>query len=239
MIPLGLRVSMRLLTIAPLPWRNEERDYPAARAIAWFIPVGLLIGAFVYAVLLTPIAAIPRAALALTLWIAISRGLHEDALMDCADASLAMATTEKRNQIRKDPHVGAHGVTGSGLLLMLRFAALTAVSPIAGLLAPLAGRWCMALSLQLHPSGGSGLGAHFSKSANAAISNALGIAITIALALALGSVRAPIAIAAALLLGIGAARWLTRRLGSASGDVHGAAGVIAETALLYAFVIAQ
>ena len=235
MIPLGLRAALRLLTVLPVPWDAREATLPPARAAIWFPLVGLAIGAVLFTLMLLPLPALPRAALCLCVWVLASNALHEDGVMDCADAALPPVSAERRAQIRKDPHVGAHGVTVSALLLIARFAALTAVSAPVLLLAPVAGRWCMALTLaHLRPHASSSLGAVAATRSGALVASATGIAIVAAVTFWQRETRLPLAVAAGLLAGLLVGHWLTARLDGASGDVHGAAGVITETVVLYA-----
>ena len=235
MIPLGLRAALRLLTVLPVPWDAREAALPPARAAGWYPFVGLAIGAALFGVMLLPLPAAPRAALCLCIWVLASNALHEDGVMDCADAALAPVSAARRAQIRKDPHVGAHGVTASVLLLIARFAALAAVSAPAVLLAPVAGRWCMALTLaHLRPHASSSLGVAGGTHAGALAATATGIAAVVLVSIWQGEPRLAIAVAAGLFVGLLAGNWLTARLDGASGDVHGAAGVITETVVLYA-----
>src|SRR5260370_39185795 len=112
------------------------------------------------------VAAIPRAAFVLALWVGVSGGLHEDGWTDCLDAAFAPTSRARRLEILKDPHIGAHGAGGLTVLLLLRFAGLTAVPASAVLAAPVVGRWAMVLALALAtPARPTGLGARFAVSA--------------------------------------------------------------------------
>jgi adenosylcobinamide-GDP ribazoletransferase len=235
MIPPGLRIAARQLTVWPLAWDAREQDALPASAVMWFPVIGLAIGSVVAATLLLPLQPGACAALALAVWIVASGGLHEDAVMDCADAAIPPIEQSRRLEILKDPHVGAHGVTAVGLLLLLRFAALVDVSAMAALAAVIAGRWCMAITVAHGRPARDGLGARFAAGAPGILPTAVALIVLGALAL-----FDWITVAAALpgtLLGIGTGHALARRLGGYSGDVHGAAGVLAETATLYAALL--
>ena len=237
MMPLTLRAAFRLLTIVPLRWDPREAELQPARSTLWFPLVGLALGILLYAIMLLPVGALPRAAVCLVIWIALSGGLHEDGLMDCADAAFAPVDAAKRAAIRKDAHVGAHAVTVVVLLTLVRFAALTEAGAPAVVLAPVVGRWSMALTLALfeaHPT--STLGAAFAGTARARAVSAFAFAIVLMLAVWQRDPRFVTATAVALVAALGCARWLARRFGGASGDVHGAAGVVAEAITLCALV---
>ena len=233
-----LRSALRLLTIVPLRWDEREAKLTPGRTVGWFPIVGLGIGAVLYATMLMPIPALPRAALCLVVWIIITGGLHEDGAMDCADAAIAPVDAERRAAIRKDPHVGAHGVTTAALLIVARFAALAAVPAPAVLLAPVVGRWSMTITLsRFRPHASSALGAAYSHGAGALPASVTAALIVALLAAWQHEVRLLIAAAAGLLGAFLCVQWLVNRLGGASGDVHGAAGLIAETITLYAMLI--
>lgn len=234
---LRLRTAARLLTIIPIPWDDREAELTPAQTITWYPAVGLGIGGLLFGIMLLPMPVLPRAALCLIAWIAITGGLHEDGVMDCADAALAPVDAARRAVIRKDPHVGAHGLTVALLLMLARFAALTVAGPSVVLLAPIVGRWSMAITLaQLPPHPSSVLGATAARATSA-------VAASVSALLMIGGLMVwqhdagPGAAAMAGVLGAFlVARWLVQRLGGASGDVHGAAGVVAETVTLYALL---
>ncbi|HEX7091391.1 MAG TPA: adenosylcobinamide-GDP ribazoletransferase [Longimicrobiales bacterium] len=237
MILPGLRAALRHLTVLPVPYDDADRRAPAAAALAWFPVVGLLLGAALFAVLSLPLPVLPRAALALAAWVALTGGLHEDGLMDCADAAFAVASRERRLEILKDPRAGAHAVSAAVLLLVLRFAALAAVSPAAVLVAPVIGRWWMAVSLaRWRPARATGLGAAFAAGARPFAPTLITLGLLAALAPMGGAMRTTLAFALAIIFGAVTAAFLARRFGGLTGDAHGAAGLLAELAALFAFI---
>ncbi len=231
----GLAASFRFLTVLPVPGAGRGEGLPWAPA--WFPVVGLAVGAPVALVLASPLPVLPRAALALALWIVITGALHEDGWMDTLDAAFLSGSPEGRREILKDPRVGAYGVTGSGLSLLLRFGALTVVAPAAVLVASVVGRWFMALSLAMaRPGSASGLGRRFTSHGRPfwASLAALGC-----LFLVSGWIPLPGMAMAVLLAGAVALPWalfLSRRFSGLTGDGHGAVGHLAEVAALLAFV---
>ena len=70
MIPIGLRVGLRHLTALPVPYHAAEAATSPARALPWFPVVGLAVGTGVAGMLTLPLPPLPRAALALTVWVA-------------------------------------------------------------------------------------------------------------------------------------------------------------------------
>ena len=234
MIPIALRAGLRHLTVLPLRYDAREATLPPARTLPWFPVVGLLVGLAVWGALSLPLPPLPRAALALAVWTAAAGGLHEDGFMDCADAAFATVSPERRHQILKDPHVGAHAATAGALLLVLRFAALAAIAPVAALASPVVGRLCMTLTLARgRPARADGLGAAFARDASAIAPAAIAAVLLLGIAAAARSPAPLVGAASGLAAGLAAAAFLAVRLGGVTGDVHGAAGLIAETAALY------
>ncbi|WP_458525053.1 adenosylcobinamide-GDP ribazoletransferase [Onishia taeanensis] len=106
----GTLLAIQFLTRVPVPvacpWTPGTRRW-AARA---YPLVGALIGALVAGIgaLLQPLLPPPMLALLLlSLWVALSGGLHLDGLMDLADALGSNAPLERRWAIMKDAQVGS------------------------------------------------------------------------------------------------------------------------------------
>jgi adenosylcobinamide-GDP ribazoletransferase len=229
-----LKAAFSLLTIVPVPGAHAA---PRPASAIWFSVVGASIGVVVAGVLVLPIPALPRAALALGVWILCSGALHEDGLMDSADAALAPVPLEKRSTIRKDPRVGAFAVTTAGILMIARFAALAEVPARAALLAPIVGRWCMSCTLALpFATAGSSLAAQLARPRLPIEASGLAVILVAALTWWFADLRTLSAAGLGLTGGLLTALLLARRLGELSGDVHGAAAVLAETIVLYSFL---
>jgi adenosylcobinamide-GDP ribazoletransferase len=240
MIPLGLRAAVRLLTVLPVRYDAGEAALPTARAVPWFPVVGAALGGVVWCALVLPLPALPRAAVALALWTLATGALHEDGFLDVADAAFAPVSVERRLEILKDPHVGAHGAVGGALLVVLRFAALAAIVPAAVVVAPVVGRWCMTLTLTaLAPARTSGLGAAYATGARWLAPTLVAFALLAPFTLLLGLLPVVTSAATGAAAAFAAASFLVRRFGGATGDVHGACGLIAETAALYGFLLVQ
>jgi adenosylcobinamide-GDP ribazoletransferase len=211
---------------------------PDRRAPAWFAIVGGLLGLAVGAVwwgageLWPPLVA---ALLAAAADAALTGMLHLDGLADSADGLLPPVDRTRRLAIMATPDVGAFGVTALVLVVGARVAAFAALAPdpllVAGLWA--ASRAAMALTLATVPyarergaaSGFASGGARVIVAPAAAGLVAAG-ALTL---VSLGVVQGTAAVAV-LLAGFAAVVLLAvRRVGGYTGDVLGAAGVVAET----------
>jgi adenosylcobinamide-GDP ribazoletransferase len=123
----GLVLALQFLTRLPLPlacpWNTATRRW----AVRCYPLVGMLLGGLLAAAgaLLNGILPAPLLTLTLlTLWVALTGGLHLDGLMDVADALGSNAPLEKRWAIMKDPHVGSFGILALAFLLLWKTALL-------------------------------------------------------------------------------------------------------------------
>lgn len=126
----GLVLAVQFLTRLPValvcPWNANTRRW-AARS---YPLVGMLIG--VLAVGVTQLAGtlLPaplQALLLLSLWVALSGGLHLDGVMDLADALGSNASLARRWEILKDSSIGAFAVIALVFLLAWKAALVWAL----------------------------------------------------------------------------------------------------------------
>jgi len=117
-------VAFSLYSILPAPrveWQKENLRY----ALCFFPLIGVVIGALQWGwfLLARQLGLVPAlfGAVAVLLPILISGGIHMDGWMDTVDALASRAEPEKKRQILKDPHVGAFGVLGCVLYLLLQW----------------------------------------------------------------------------------------------------------------------
>ncbi len=237
--------ALGFLTALPVP-RRVANAAALARALIFFPLVGLLVGALLLGLDLLLAPFLPngvRVALLLGAGIGLTRALHLDGLMDCCDGIFGGFTPERRLEIMRDSRVGAFGVLGAVVVLLLRFNSLTALSApwlVAGLLLPpILGRWAMALAIVAYPYGRpAGLGVAFKEGASwrqVALAGILATAAAAALWWPWGVLALPLA---AALTG-GLARFMRGRLPGLTGDCYGAINEIVEIVLLLMVVAAQ
>jgi adenosylcobinamide-GDP ribazoletransferase len=206
--------------------------------LVWFPSVGLLLGGILTladlglrAVGVQPVV---ESSLLVVLLLGLTGGLHADGLMDTCDAAFAHASPDRRLEIMRDPRVGSFGVIGFASILVLKVAAVDALStnrPQALLLAPVLGRWAIVLLAAAFPPGRtSGLGAPVKAAASPKLL-ALASAVPLAVSAAIGVSGLWLLTAAgvtALLIGW----WLCRLLPGLTGDCYGAACECVETSVL-------
>jgi adenosylcobinamide-GDP ribazoletransferase len=207
---------------------------PDRRAPAWFGAVGALVGLAVGGVwwaageLWPPVLA---AVLAVVADAALTGMLHLDGLADSADGLLPPVDRERRLAIMATPEVGAFGLVTVLLVLVARVGALAELTPDPLLLAGLwaGARAGMALTMAIVPYA-RGTGAATGFAGHSTVSGALTLVGALVLvAVTLGGwagVATPVALAAGFVAVVAVA---VRRLGGYTGDVLGAAGVVAET----------
>jgi cobalamin 5'-phosphate synthase/cobalamin synthase len=142
-------LAVTFLTGIPLKVEGEVGPADLWRSMGWYPLVGLAMGLAawaVYAGLVSFLPGLVAAALVVILLEVLTRGLHMDGVMDTADGILSGAPRERALEIMKDSNVGAMGVVAAVLLLVLKVAALGALTR-ADAAAPLLAGWCAARTL--------------------------------------------------------------------------------------------
>lgn len=215
---------------------------PTRHALPWFGPVGALLGAAVGAVWWLAAQWLPlpvAGAIALIADLVLTGMLHVDGLADSADGLIAPLSTERRLAVMRDPRTGAFGVVAVVALLLLRFTALTSLPVEGATVLAFAAIWgtarmAMAVTACTVPyARSSGLATAFLGGPVLPVL-ALGVPPVLVLG-ALGAQPAARGLLAVAAAAIGAAVVVTfarGRIGGFTGDVLGAAGVVAETAAL-------
>jgi len=228
-----------------LPFRLPD-DWSAGdsgRASVCYPLVGLVIGALTWLAWKGSMFAFPSLVtgiVTLVVWVVLTGGLHLDGLADCCDGLLASASVERRLEIMKDPHMGAFGVIGLILILLLKAAALASLTPVTSfgiLLAASLARWCIlpAGLLPLARPSGSGMGADFASGFRRSFIF-WGALIPLVIAIMLGA-RGILSTLAGLVVAAFVLLFAKSRIGGVTGDVFGMVVEIVETAVLLIFAI--
>ena len=179
------------------------------------------------------LAPLPTAAVAVAAGLLITGAFHEDGLGDTADAFGGGTTVERRLEIMKDSRVGSYGVLALGIVLLARWAALTALLGAgqwgAIVAAAAMSRAPMALLMAALPNArGSGLAAsHGAPSPGVAV-QAVAVALLLGW-LCAGAAVLPMALAMAVAAGL-VALVARAKIGGQTGDVLGAAQQMALVA---------
>ena len=209
---------------------------PSGRTLDWFPAVGLALGALLGGVWWGADRAWPApvaAALVVAADLAVTGLLHFDGLVDTADGLLPPMDRDRRLVVMAAPDAGAFGVGVAAVVLLLRWVALSELR-VSVLL--LMGIWClsrttMALVARSQPYARTegGLASAFIGKARWT-PLALGAAASFGLVCAWRFGPGVAVIAAAVAAAVATVALARRRIGGYTGDVLGAAGVLAETA---------
>jgi adenosylcobinamide-GDP ribazoletransferase len=253
----GLALALQFLTVLPIPRLSQavpaeevESAPNMAAALPWFPLVGAFLGGVLALIdwALRPALSLGvRSVMLLVVAAGITGMLHLDGFIDCCDGLLGARSTERRLAILRDSRVGAYGVVGGSLLILLRYVALAALSQpdmrlFALVAAALLGRWGMVYAVVRFPyARSSGAGTPFRATGRrltwaSVLAGALVITISIlsgAPSLAQALVRAALVAGIAVLVTAGVTMWMSRRLdGGLTGDTYGALNECVEVAVL-------
>ena len=231
--------AWRLLTILPLPLFPVDTNRPAGYAAAYYPLVGLVIGLLLAGVHWAAGQLFSdgvTAALVLTVWVALTGMLHLDGFMDSCDGLLPPREPARRLEIMKDSRVGAFGVVGVVLLILLKFNALLSLPPTlrwgALLVAPTLARAAMTWAMGRYPLARSeGLSVFFREGlgwSQVVIAAALAAFIALAVLGFPGFLVLGVAWLSTMLL----ARFAVLRIHGLTGDIYGAICEVVEVAVL-------
>jgi len=242
----GFLLAVSFLTRLPVPMRKEPASGQDAGsgtaygcAMAWFPAVGLLIGALL--VLARWAAGLPfgpwlASALTLAVWVAVTGGLHLDGAVDAFDALAVAASPERRLAILKDVHVGAYGIVGAVLLLLVKWLAIAEAPWPALLAASVLGRLALVYVIYAFPyARPGGMGSAF-KEALSTRQLIVAVATALAAVLAMGTWRGAVVAGVAWLAAWAVGASAARRLGGGiTGDIYGLACEVVEVVALLAW----
>lgn len=237
--------ALRFLTLAPISWRTADDGQHFPASLPFFVPVGMLVGALVASVAGILGLFLPQgvtAMLAIAMLAAVSGFLHLDGLADSADGLLSSRPRERRLEIMKDSRSGAMGIVAVVLVLLTKYAALSAVPAElflpALLLMPMAGRSAILLMMAGLPyareEGGLGSLFYSGDSKKAALVGLLLLVLCLALSASSRFIPAMIVFGGAVAI---FCRWCRASLGGATGDTLGAVCELAEAGVAVAMTV--
>lgn len=237
----AILAAFQFLTVLPPLVRRPFTLPELGRAVGWFPLVGLALGAILAGLdwgLGRIFPAGISAVLIMAVWLLASGAIHFDGFLDSCDGLFGGKTPEQRLEIMRDHRVGAFAVAGGGLLLLLRFSALSALPDrtLALILAPTLGRWAMSLAIVGFPyARKQGLGRAMKDHAGWRQA-ALATLIVVGVVLAVGRWQGLAALVAAFLTALLGALFIQTRIPGLTGDSYGALCELTEVAVLLAVV---
>ena len=237
-----------------LPFEIDPHAPPVMNELVPAVPVaGAVIGlAGAFVLLVGTGLGLPTlltASFAVIALILVTGAMHEDGLADVADAFGGGRSIEHKLEIMKDPRLGSFGVTALVMILFVRVGALAALLDLLGVwrcaavliaaaaLARIAGLWPLhaLASARSEGAGAATGGLGFAPWRQGALIGA-GIALVGGL-LGVGFVLTALAFIVLSAAVWGMTRLADRHIGGYTGDVCGAATILAETAFLAATLI--
>jgi adenosylcobinamide-GDP ribazoletransferase len=233
--------ALQFLTLVPPIVRRPFTPLEMGRAVGYFPLVGALLGGLL-ALLDRGLGLVFPASISALLLLAASTvatgALHLDGFLDACDGLFGGYTPQKRLEIMRDERVGAFGLCGGVLLLLLKWSALTALTTrgTALIVALTLSRWAMALAIGRAPyAREKGLGRAMRDHTGA---GQIALATTTALAVALlaGRWRGMVALLASALTTWLAVRLALRRVPGLTGDLYGAISELVEAIVLLVYV---
>ena len=240
---MGFWAALQFLTIFPTPLRHKVTARTSGKALTYFPLVGLILGGILlglhYGLILVLPSSVVNALLIIAL--AILTGAHHlDGFIDTCDGVIAGKSKKERMSIMSDSKVGAFGIVGAILLLLLKYASLSS-APIlpALLLMPTLSRWAMVSIIFIFPYAKRyGMGLAFKQGANW---QRLIIATIIALIVAVALLKwwGLVLMAALWLIAFGIASCFRSRLGGLTGDNYGAINELSEVLVLLLLVLME
>lgn len=226
--------ALHFLTVFPWPRHREHTADEIAQSVIFFPVIGLLLGLLLALVdcLMTPLARPALSSVTIVAVLALlTRGLHLDGLGDTFDGLGAGGDRERMLRIMDDSHTGAFGLIAIVLVLFFKIHAIESIEGErwrALLVAPVLGRWSMALLGYRSHAAKAGLGAMLvERLASKHVLYATFITVILAAAVMRSTGVALMALVA--LLTLAAKNYLHRRLGGLTGDTFGAIGELSET----------
>lgn len=239
--------ALSFLTIIPLPIRREISPEEVGRSLGYFPVVGVIIGLilaglnWLFRWFLPPTVI---SGLLIVAMVLISGALHLDGFIDTCDGIAGHRTVEDRWRVMHDSRVGAFGVIGVFLLLLVKYVSLSSLPEswltITLLVMPVVSRWAMVYAVFAYPyARPDGLGLAFKQGASwqrLAIATVITVLVVIGL---LGWAGVSYFYLAGLVIMmviwvvvVVMADYLQRKLSGLTGDTYGAINEVAEVSVL-------
>lgn len=217
--------ALTFYTIIPLPV-NWQLDF--SKIARWLPLIGLIIGGFLAVIdVILQYLGMPnltRSSLIITLWVAITGGLHLDGVMDTADG-LGVMDAKRRLDVMRDSVTGAFGVMCGALVLLLKTAALSDLTSSRGLAlitVAACGRWGQLVAIAFYPylrETGKGM---FPKQGVKPFQDTIISLVLLFVISAIIGLSATKLLLISLAVSIIIGYWFYRKLGGFTGDVYGA-----------------
>jgi adenosylcobinamide-GDP ribazoletransferase len=245
----GFLAAVQFLLISPAFIRRPFTARELGAAVGFYPLVGLILGGllagldWLSGLVFSPLL---RSAIVLTGWVLLTGALHLDGFLDACDGLLGGFTPERRLEIMRDERVGAYALSGGILLLLIQVSALSALDGsrlVALFLAPVLGRWGIALALITFPyARTNGLGKENKDNAGmsqAVLATTFSLVVLITTAFFYNTWAILAVFMAALITGLAIMRFTLKRIPGLTGDIYGATNLLIETSVLLSLAALQ
>jgi len=153
---IALLAAFQFLSIMPPLIRRSFTPEEMGQSVGYFPLVGFVLGGVLAVAKVLLDVVLPPAVssvIVVALWVALTRALHLDGLMDTCDGVFGGLTVEQRLDILRDSRVGAFGAAGGVLALLAKTAAVASLdgNVIALIMAAVLGRWAVTLAIVAFP----------------------------------------------------------------------------------------
>ncbi|BCG64143.1 MAG: adenosylcobinamide-GDP ribazoletransferase [Methyloprofundus sp.] len=241
---ISFALAVQFLTRIPIHIKGNISNQHLGQSVLFYPIIGIAIGItlVLIAQLLPNTHPALTAAIILSIWVALTGGLHLDGLADCSDAwAGGLGDKERSLSIMKDPAAGPIAVVILVLLLLLKWSALQTLlqqdhilMPL--VLAPFLGRLSILMLMLTTPYiRKNGLGAAMQTELPKHAAKLI-VIFSLASSFWLGNVTMIISACLAIAL----LRYLAmQRLQGVTGDVYGASVEITETVVLTSLILSQ
>ncbi|MBI4187639.1 MAG: adenosylcobinamide-GDP ribazoletransferase [Chloroflexi bacterium] len=244
--------ALSFLTIIPLPLRREISPEEVGHSLGYFPVVGLIIGiilaglSWLFHLFLPPMLV---SALLILAMVGISGALHLDGFIDTCDGIAGHRGVEDRWRVMHDSRVGAFGVVGVVILLLLKYVSLSSLPEswltVTLLVMPVVSRWAMVYALFAYPyARPDGLGLAFKQGATwqrFAVATLITLVTITALAWWAGDryfyLAGLVIMLVIWVVVVIMAGYLQRKLSGLTGDTYGAINEVAELSVLILMVL--
>lgn len=239
-------VALQFLTILPVKIKAQIKESDFGRALVYFPIVGMLIGVLLVLVLFlfTSLPISVASVFILIVSIIVTGGIHLDGFADTCDGLYGFKTKDKALEIMRDSHLGAMGVIGIVMLLLLKFTLLMSIPQStlwrSLILMAIFARWIQVLSCFLsNYARKEGKAKYFIEYAGKK-EILISMLFTVAFFLLLMKVEGFILFLISLLTMLPFINYIKKKIGGMTGDTIGAASEIAEVlVLLFSLIIAK
>ncbi|RQD78647.1 MAG: adenosylcobinamide-GDP ribazoletransferase [Candidatus Syntrophonatronum acetioxidans] len=152
----GFLIALQFLTRIPVKIEGSIEEGDLINSLYYYPLIGFIIGILLVLVNSLLVSYLPlgaRSVVLLTIIVFVSGGLHLDGFMDTMDGICSGKDRERSLEIMRDSRVGAFGVLGLVLILLLK---LTFLQNISGqalnsalLVMPVASRWTVVVNMTM------------------------------------------------------------------------------------------